>query len=176
MHNINFTPFPNLTTGHYYLRKLEISDENEIFAIRSDVSVSKYLDRPKAKSIDEARQFIEKINNGITNNESIYWVITHKNETKFIGSICLWNISREQFKAEIGFELFPAYQGKEIMQEVIPAVIAFGFNDMKLDSIKGEVDPGNIKSIKLMEKFGFVYDKKLENTIIYIVKNPNKDI
>jgi ribosomal-protein-alanine N-acetyltransferase len=176
MHNISFTPFPNLTTEHYYLRKLEMSDENEIFAIRSDESVAKYLDRPKAKSVEEARQFIEKINNGITNNESVYWVITLKNGTKFIGSICLWNISREQSKAEIGFELFPAYQGKWIMQEVIPVVIEFGFNVMKLDLIEGEVDPENIKSIKLMEKFGFVYDKKLEDTVVYTLKNPHKDI
>jgi [ribosomal protein S5]-alanine N-acetyltransferase len=176
MHNINFAPFPGLTTEHYYLREPEMSDENEIFAIRSDENVAKYLDRPIAKSIDEARQFIDKINNGINKNESIYWVITRKNENKFIGSICLWNISGEQSKAEIGFELFPDYQGKGIMQEVIPPVIEFGFNDMKLDLIEGEVDPENIKSIKLMEKFGFVYDKKLEDTIIYKLKNPHKDI
>lgn len=113
MNKINFTPFPNLTTEHFTLRQLTIADENEIFAIRSDESVAKYLDRPITKSIEEARQFIDKISNSISKNESIYWVITFKNDSKLIGSICLWNISWEESRAEIGFELFPDHQGKE---------------------------------------------------------------
>jgi RimJ/RimL family protein N-acetyltransferase len=37
---------------------------------------------------------------------------------------------------------YSAYtQGKGIMQEVIPAVINYGFEVMKLKSINGEVDP-----------------------------------
>ena len=43
---------------------------------------------------------------------------------------------------------------------------------MKLNVIEGEVDPGNIRSIKLMEKFGFEYADKLESTIIYSLKKP----
>lgn len=53
------------------------------------------------------------------------------------------------------------------MQEVIPVVIKYGFEVMKLHSIDGEVDPRNVKSIKLMEKNGFQLGKKLENTDIY---------
>jgi len=171
MTEIRFTPFPTLTTERFVLRRLSIQDDNEIFAIRSDESVAKYLDRPIAKSIDEARQFIAKINSSIDNNESIYWVINFKNDSKFIGSICLWNISWEERKAEIGFELFPVHQGKGIMQEVLPVIIKYGFEKMKLNSVEGEVDPDNLKSIKLMIKNGFTYNRKLENTVVYSVVN-----
>ena len=59
---INFTPFPGLTTERLNLRQMKIQDENEIFALRSDERVQEFLDRPKAKIIDDARKFIEKIN------------------------------------------------------------------------------------------------------------------
>lgn len=42
--------------------------------------------------------------------------------------------------------------------------------------IEGEVDPRNIKSIKLMEKFGFEFYKNLENTDVYYLKNKNRII
>ena len=172
MNNITFIPFPILSTEHFILRQLTPEDENEIFILRSDERILKYLDRSPAKSIEEAKQFIEKVNNGIKENGSIYWVVSYKNETKLVGTICLWNISKDQTKADIGFELLPDFQEKGIMQEVIPTVIDYGFNTMKLITIEGEVDPNNIKSIKLMEKFGFKYTCKLAQTDIYSLKNP----
>ena len=171
MNRINFMPFPNLTTEHFNLRQLTMEDENEIFTLRSDETILKYLDKPPAKSIEEARQFIEKVNKGIKENEWIYWAVSHKSKTKLCGTICLWNISKDQTKADIGFELLPNYHGKGIMQEVIPVVIDYGFKTMRLNTIEGEVDPNNIKSIKLMEKFGFVYNRKLDTTVIYSLVN-----
>ena len=78
MNEISFTPFPNLATENYTLRQLNAWDENELFAIRSDINVAEYLDRPLAKSIEEIRQFIKKINDNVTNNKSIYWVINYR--------------------------------------------------------------------------------------------------
>jgi ribosomal-protein-alanine N-acetyltransferase len=66
----------------------------------------------------------------------------------------------------------PDHFGKGVMQEVIPEILNFGFNIMNLFEIEGEVDPENIKSIKLMEKFGFSYSDKLESTVIYSLKKP----
>jgi len=68
--------------------------------------------------------------------------------------------------------LLPEFQGKGIMQEVIPVVIKYGFEEMNLQSIDAEVDPNNTKSIMLMEKFGFLPQEHLERTVIYSIKNP----
>ena len=173
MNKISFTPFPNLTTKFYNLRMPSLSDTNDIFIMRSDENNAKYLDRQVCKSTDEAVQFIQKVLNGIENNDSFYWMITSKNDSKVCGTICLWNIDRSESKAEIGFELLPAFKGKGIMQEVIPAVIEFGFNNLGLKFIEGEVDPANIKSIKLMENSGFKFDKKLNVTVVYKLMNPD---
>ena len=165
-------PFPNIITERLSVRKLKIEDESEIFVLRSDERVLKYLDIPIAKTIDDARNFIEKINNGIINNEWIYFGIALKNKTKLIGTICIWNISKDGLTADIGYVLHPDFQGRGIMREALIKVINYGFEIMKLKSIDADVDPNNFKSIKLLEKNGFLYNRISDNGVIYsVVKN-----
>ncbi|HKI78042.1 MAG TPA: GNAT family N-acetyltransferase, partial [Ignavibacteriaceae bacterium] len=78
-----------------------------------------------------------------------------KGNEKLVGTICIWQISEEQSKAEIGFELLPEFQRKGIMKEAVPAVINFGFEKLGLSFIEGEVAPGNTSSIKILEKNKF---------------------
>jgi len=176
---LNFTPFPVLTTERLTLRQINIEDENEIFALRSDERVNKFLDRPKANSIEDARKFIDKINNGICNNEFVMWAITLKNTNKLIGTICYWNISKEDDRAEIGYELNPGFQGKGIMQEAISKVIDFGFEIMKIETITAFPAADNNRSVQLLKKNNFKRDLKLEhdskeqlnNLVIYALTN-----
>ena len=163
MCKINFTPFPNFITERLILRQLKIEDENEIFLLRSDEEVAKFLDRPRVKNIDEARQFIYKISDGIAKNEWILWAITLKNENKLIGTICLWNISEEHSNAEIGYELLPHYQGKGIMQEALTIAVEYGFKNMKLQSIEAFVDPDNLASIKLIKRNSFIWNANFKD-------------
>ena len=76
MTNRVFTPFPILVSERLTLRQLLLSDAENIFAIRSDAEINKYLDRPPSKSIDDAINFINIITENIKMNSSIYWVIT----------------------------------------------------------------------------------------------------
>ena len=126
MTNKNFTPFPVLNTERLTLRQLISSDDKEIFALRSDDNVNKYLDRKPSNSIDDARNFIQTINENIQRNDSIYWAITLNGTDKLIGTICLFDFSNDNLKAEIGYELLPGFQGKGIMQEATSQVIDFG--------------------------------------------------
>jgi [ribosomal protein S5]-alanine N-acetyltransferase len=144
MCKINFTPFPLLTTEKLILWQLTLEDDNEIFFLRSDSEVNKYLDRPIAKKVDDARRFINKIKDSISKNELIFWAVSIKESTKLVGTICLWNISEDETTAEIGFELLSDYQGKGIIQELLPIVLKFGLETMNLKSIEGEMDPNNI--------------------------------
>lgn len=149
---------------------LTSSDAEKTYKIRSNKSIAKYLDRPIASSLNDAELFIEKITAGISKNQLIYWGIELLLTKEIIGTITLWQITNDGSQAEIGFELLPVYQGKGVMQEILPAVISFAFNSMKLSKIEGEVAFDNIKSIKLMENFGFVYNRKLENTLVYVLE------
>ena len=162
MVHLNFTPFPNLTTERLLLRKLTIKDAKEIMMLRSNDQVNKFLDRPESVDVNDAKQFIEKIVNGINNNESIYWVITLKENDTLIGTICLWNISVENNTGEIGYELHPDFQGKGLMHEAITKIIDYGFNKMKLEIITAFTHIKNIRSTNFLLKHNFLLDKNYE--------------
>ena len=170
---INFNPFPTLTTERLLLRKLSIYDANEIYFLRSDERVNKYIDRPRAASLEDAYNFINKINHDIENNECIDWAITFKDDSELIGSICLWNFAIEENKTEVGYELLPDFQRKGIAQEALSAVINFGFEVMKLKTIEAYTHKENLQSTKLLEKFNFKRDLVAESKIDFAVDNPN---
>ncbi len=158
MLQLNFSPFPYLKTERLVLRPLTIADADAIAALRSNETVNKYLERVKTTSAEEALLFIDKINNSISNNQSIYWVIALQENNQLIGTICFWNIVAEEDTTEIGYELLPDYHGKGIMQEAITAVINFGFSKMQIKTITAFPLATNIASIKLLEKNDFKID------------------
>ena len=160
MQPLNFTPFPVLKTPRLILRQLEISDEQDIFFLRTDEEVNKYVDRPKATSLDDARIFINKINKGIAENTALYWGITI--DGAFAGTICLWNIDPAMEKAETGYELLPKFQGKGIMQEALIAVLEYAFDKMGLRCIEAYLHGENERSLKLLEKYKFTKDEEAE--------------
>ncbi|MFF2877822.1 GNAT family N-acetyltransferase [Gottfriedia sp. NPDC057991] len=152
----SFNPFPKIDTNRLVLRQMNNGDQYEIFALRSNKMVSQYINRPIAKEVDEALQYIKMINEGIERNDWVLWAITFKESDQLIGTICLWNFSVEQSKGEVGYELSPELQGKGIMQEAVKAVLAYGFNTLQLQVIEGIVQSENKKSIQILERNKFI--------------------
>src|SRR5689334_18436681 len=99
MLTLRFTPFPVLKTERLILRQLSIRDENEIFALRSDKQVNKYIDRTPSRTMEDARKFIDKIGEVVRQNEGIYWAITFHQKDKLVGTICLFNFSNVKDQA-----------------------------------------------------------------------------
>ncbi|MDQ3141045.1 MAG: GNAT family N-acetyltransferase [Bacteroidota bacterium] len=154
--NTEFNPFPTISTNRLSLRTYTLDDKHDLFALRTDVRVMKYLDRPKFNTIQESEELIQKILDDVTNNKGISWSISLANTRQHIGSIGFWKIIPEHFRAEIGYMLHPDFQGQGIMQEALKAAVDYGFNQMNLHSIEANVNPNNQASIKLLKKSGFI--------------------
>lgn len=155
MLNKSFTPFPILTTERLTLRQLAIADEQEIFTLRSDSEINKYLDRQISNTIDDARNFINKINEHVSKNDSLYWAITLSGSNTLVGTICLFGFSDEHNKCEIGYELLTDFQGQGIMKEAAQKVIDYAFNSIQVQKIEAFFHRDNQNSIKLLEKLSF---------------------
>ena len=164
---LNFNELDALNIGDFELRKLLDSDAKEVFITRSNEQILEHLDIPKAEHLDDALNFIKTVNQGIQENKWLYWGIVRKGQSKIIGTACLWNLSDVPRKADIGFVLLPEFHGQGIMQQVIPALLQFAFNDMQLEKVEAEVAPANVKSIKLLEKFNFKFEENIGETDIY---------
>jgi ribosomal-protein-alanine N-acetyltransferase len=165
------------------LRRVVKEDVPEIFALRSDQEVMKYIPRPLLKTEEEAIAHITAIDEKIDSNEGINWAITQKGSPKLIGIIGHYRLKPEHFRSEIGYMLLPEYQGKGIISEAIKEVINYGFDVMKLHSIEAIIDPENISSEKVLKKNGFVkeahfkeneyYEGRFLDTAIYSILNEN---
>ena len=155
MPNRNFTPFPVLITERLVLRQLLITDDQEIFSLRSDIVINKYLDRQICKSIEDAKNFITKVNENIIKNDSVYWAITLRDSNKLVGIICLFGFSDENDNCEIGYELMTNFQGKGIMQEASEMVIDYAFKTIKVHQIEAYVHNDNQPSKKMLAKLLF---------------------
>jgi ribosomal-protein-alanine N-acetyltransferase len=159
---ININPFPTLTTERLILRKLNIQDSDEVLYLRSNDQVNAYVDRDKALTIQDAEDFIKKIENTLQNKDGVYWAITLSTNDTLIGTICYWNFDLENNIAEIGYELNPGYHRQGIMQEAIKKVIGYGFDIMELNVITAFPRIDNESSVKLLKRNGFELDADYE--------------
>ncbi|MEZ5008409.1 MAG: GNAT family protein [Chitinophagales bacterium] len=164
---MNFTPFPKLTTERLSLRKINKGDINEIYTLRSDENILKYIAQAKAKSIEDAEKFITMINNGIEDNKWLFWGITLEESADIIGTICIWNIQKENFRAEIGYSMLTQFQGKGYMTEAIKKIIDFSFSNLKMHSLEAHVHPNNLASIQVLKKNGFIKEAHLKDNIFF---------
>lgn len=177
MTDINFASFPVLITERLTLRQPTTDDQGDIFALRSDPEVNKYLGRQPSKTIEDAINFINKINDNFEKNSSIYWVITRTNTKEFVGTICLYDFSKENNSCEIGYELLPKFQGQGIMKEATEKIIEYAFQTIQFQKIVAVTHKDNQNSSKLLEKFDF--KKSMEPDIenadlnIYTLTNSN---
>jgi ribosomal-protein-alanine N-acetyltransferase len=176
---INFNPFPNLETERLYLRRVVYEDVDEVFALRSNNEVMKYIPRPLVQTTEEALAHIAMIDEKIDSNEGINWAITLKGNPKLIGIIGHYRIKPEHFRSEIGYMLLPEYHGRGIISEAIKETLNYGFKKMKLHSVEAIIDPENLASERVLQKSGFLkeahlkeneyFDGRFLDTIIYSI-------
>lgn len=160
MANRNFTSFPVLVTERLTLRQLSTADQQDIFALRSDMDINKYLDREPSKTIEDAITFINKVNDNVKNNNSLYWVISLTDSSTFVGTICLFDFSNEKNSCEIGYELLTKFQGQGIMKEAAQAVLDYAFHTLTFKKVIAFTHPNNHNSTKLLIKLNFVESKE----------------
>ena len=155
----NFTPFPELKTDRLLLRQLTLADAPGVQQLRSQEEVMKYINRPLTRTLEEAECWIRVILEALGRNDGISWCICLKEApSEHVGSIGLWRIDKENYRAEIGYMLEPALQGKGLMYEALQKVLYYGFRELMLHSVEAQLDPRNAASAALLKKGGFVQE------------------
>lgn len=174
----NFQPFPELKTERLLLRRMAADDTAALFVLRSNNTVMQHIDRPPASTIAEVEALMQSIENNLETGNGVLWAIAFKNDpTTLIGTICYWQISKENYRAETGYMLHPDHWRKGIMKEALLKVIEYGFDTMKLHSIEARINAKNTASAAVLESTGFVreayfkedcfYDGKFLDTAVY---------
>ena len=154
--------FPVLTTEHLLLKKLDLSEKEDFFRLRSDKKTAEQMCVSPFVKIEEAEEMLINCNYSYEFKLGINWSIYLKKGFKFIGYAGIWRIDREHFRGEIGYSLFPEFRKYGYMTEALTVITKTAFGKINLHSIEANVDPQNKKSIHLLEKLGFIQEGYLK--------------
>ncbi len=172
-----FKAFPEFESERLQFRNILLSDAKNLFHIRSNDDVMRFMDVDRFESISDAEKLINSVEEAYRKQEGITWAIIERHSNSFIGYFGFWRMIPEHCRAEIGYALKREYWGKGYMFETINIMARFGFEKMKLHSIEANVNPANQRSKKVLEKIGFkkeayfrenyLFDNKFLDSIIY---------
>ena len=173
----SFTPFPILQTPRLILREPLLTDAADIFQMRSDPEVMKYIPRPLATELKDVETLLEMIRDFTQKSERINWAIEWKETGTVIGMIGYVNIKPEHNRGEVGYSLTRSWHRKGIMREALQTILQYGFETIGCHSIEAIIDAENTPSGNLLESVGFrkeahfiqdfLYNNEYRNSIHY---------
>lgn len=160
-------PFPVIETERLVLRELRLDDAPALHALFSDPEMMRYWGTPH-DSVARTEAMITSIIEAFAARRGIEWAIARKSTGEVIGKVCHHRWMKEHFRSEIGYILAKEHWGQGFIHEALCAIIAFGFEALKLHSIEAQLDPKNGRSVRVLERLGFVKEAHLtENYFVH---------
>ncbi|HMQ32968.1 MAG TPA: GNAT family protein [Chloroflexaceae bacterium] len=134
-----------------------IGREDLAFAVRhfTDPAVHRFmLDDEPITTAERAAEIVRFYVDtpGATYNR---WVLARKADGEPLGTCGYHRWSRQHRKAEIGYDLSPAWQGQGYMREAVGAVLRHGFEALGLHRVEALVAVANERSAHLLRSLGF---------------------
>ncbi len=161
-----FSDMPTLTTERLILRRMRVSDANDMYEYSKDPEVTKYLlwmPHPNKKYTERYLQYLSgRYRAGLFYD----WAIVLRESGKMIGTCGFTRFYDENNAAECGYVINPDYWGQGIAPEALAAVMKFGFMTLGLHRIECRYMIGNDRSRRVMEKVGMSYEGLLRDAIL----------
>jgi [ribosomal protein S5]-alanine N-acetyltransferase len=162
-----FDPFPTLHTERLELRRLGPADVDAVFRLQSDPAVVKFFGRAPYLTRAEAEQRIVNESAAIERGDSVRWALAPREGGEIVGTAGFWRWGRDHHLAEIGYELAPEHWGRGLATEALRAIVRYGFAEQGLHRVEANLEPGNVRSARVLEKLGFVREGVLRQNWFY---------
>lgn len=96
------------------------------------------------------------------NRRFLLFLLMEKESKKIIGRCGLHNMNLEDKRAEIGYIMREeSFKSKGFMSEAVDRIIAYGFEEIKLNRIEAMVGINNVPSQKILHRFNFTLEGQL---------------
>lgn len=122
--------------------------------LNADPEVMRYINgRPQTD--EETRQWIRRAEARWVELGYSWWILVLADSGEIVGASCLQHIETDPTKEmEIGWRLLPRHWGNGYATEAARAMIAFGFDRLRLARIFSIADPRNAASVAVMRRLG----------------------
>lgn len=163
--------------GKFFTQKLLldlISEEDHAFILEllNTEGWLQFIGNRNVHAKDEAIAYIRKMND---TPDLFYWVVRLKEGKTPIGIVSFLKRSYlEHF--DIGFAFLPEYNGRGYAYEAAAKVLASATNE-GYNTVLATTVPQNNRSIRLLTKLGFHFEKELEaeNQTLQVYSNLSND-
>ena len=165
MNELIFESFPELNTQRLLLRQLTQEDDKSLLEVLSNEVTCEYLIHNTVNDIVNIKRMITGMQRFFDEKQRIRWGIAQKQDHSLIGHCGFFDIDKSNCCAEISYCLKYGLWGQGIMTEAVDAMLKFGFEDYGLNRIAAKVMKGNIGSVKVLQKLGFVQEGILRESL-----------
>lgn len=154
---------PIAETNRLLISKITLRDAKFFIELANSPNWLKYIGDRKVKTVKDAKAYLK---NGTLKSYKEFgfgfYKITLKEKNNMPIGIC-GLIKREQLdEVDIGFALLPEYESKGFGFESSAIVLKLAKEKFCLKKIVAITLPTNKNSIKLLEKLGLTYEKKVK--------------
>jgi len=144
-----------IETGRLMLRRIEISDAEEMFACwASDAEVTRFLRWTPHDSVQQTRNIITEWFNRYESPSTYHWGLTLKDGGALIGSIGAFNINEGDMKCELGYCCGRKFWGSGYMSEAARAVVHYMLFDVGIARVEAYHSTQNPASGGVMRNAG----------------------
>lgn len=140
-------------TSHLLIRRLTFHDVDAMFAIFSDPNVTRWMGDGSPLSREQCGKWIEVSQRNYETKGFGASAVIEKGTGNFIGcSGIIYDSERQE--PEIIYAFHPDAWGKGHASELVPAMLAYGLTEYKLDYILATIDMENKASRHIVQKAG----------------------
>jgi len=139
------------------LRSITTSDQENIFLGLSNPEVIKYYGI-SFETLEATEEQMIWFQNLEKNSTGKWWSIFNSETGQFLGAGGFNDLNKDLKKAEIGFWLLPEFWSRGYMQEAMPIICDYGFNELGLNRIEGIVEKENLNCKRAIVKLGFTLE------------------
>lgn len=148
-----------IETDRLTIRRLTLADDAFILELVNDPAWLRFIGDRHVHSLDEARTYLQNGPLAMYDRSGFgLYAVTLKGHASPIGMCGL--IKREGLDdVDLGFAYLPQYRAQGYAYEAAAAVLAYGRREFGLKRIVAITSLDNERSIQLLEKLGFVFEK-----------------
>jgi RimJ/RimL family protein N-acetyltransferase len=151
-----------LETKRLILKAPQISDLDNLIALRTDFDVMTYIRDGNIQTNEEVQEFLDTAIPYQEKHGIGFCSVFEKDSGEFVGQAGLLHLAFDdtQPNIEVGVRLHKKFWGKGYATELATCLIEWGFKHLSVNKLIAVIHPGNKASQKAALKAGF--DKKDE--------------
>lgn len=151
---------PTLFTQRMRLEGYDDESLKALFDSKTESEIQKQLGLTNAELARHKKMYADGF--GAYNHSLFVFVLSDLESGRVLGECGFHSWNKQHHKADIFYNLKDdEFKKKGLMTEALKAVLNYGFNELQLNRIQALVADYNTPSVRLLDKYGFVFEGTL---------------